>query len=133
MTAEKSIVKAYLEAVFGTGDEELLRDLVAHDAVIRVPYGTLHGPDGVGTYVKKWRKAFPPFTVIVHDVLAEENMVAVRWRTTGFHEGEFMGIAPTGYHVRVEVMGFFLVQHGQITEGWVIDDHFSLRCQLLGE
>lgn len=133
MTAEKSIVKAYLEAVFGTGDEALLRDLIALDAFIRVPYGTLHGPEGVSQYVAKWRSAFPPFDVVVQDVLAEENMVAVRWRTSGFHEREFLGIAPTGKNVRIEVMGFFLVQHGQITEGWVIDDHFALRCQLLGE
>jgi predicted ester cyclase len=69
--------------------------------------------------------------VIVQDVIAEEHMVAVRWRTAGFHEGDFMGIPPTGKHIRVEVMGFFLVQNGQITEGWVIDDHFSLRKQLM--
>jgi len=62
--------------------------------------------------------AFPGTRVSVEDQIAEGDMVATRWRATGTHTGELMGIPPTG--MRSEISGITINRFsgGRITEDW---------------
>jgi predicted ester cyclase len=40
-------------------------------------------------------------------MIADEDKVAVKWDLTGTHDGEFMGIKPTGNKISVCVMNFY--------------------------
>jgi hypothetical protein len=48
-------------------------------------------------------EAFPDARVTVEDQTAKGDMVVTRWRVTGTHTGELMGILPTGR--RIEISG----------------------------
>ena len=62
--------------------------------------------------------AFPDLRTVEADSVKEGDRVAFRWLLSGTHEGEFMGVAPTGR--RVEAMGMDIVrlEDGEIVEHW---------------
>jgi steroid delta-isomerase-like uncharacterized protein len=63
-------------------------------------------------------EAFPDLRMIEADSIRDGDKVAFRWLLSGTHEGEFMGVAPTGR--RVEAMGMDIVRlaDGEIVEHW---------------
>jgi|SRR5215212_10558392 predicted ester cyclase len=55
---------------------------------------------------------------------------AVRWTRRGTHQGEFMGVAPTGRHVTFTGMRLFRIAENEIAESWVNIDERGLQEQL---
>jgi steroid delta-isomerase-like uncharacterized protein len=53
------------------------------------------------------QQAFPDLRVEVHDVIAEGELVAARVTYTGTHQGEFVGIPPTGKQTTINGVDFF--------------------------
>jgi steroid delta-isomerase-like uncharacterized protein len=74
--------------------------------------------------------AFPDLHETTEDVLAEGDRVARRVRWTGTHQGELMGIPPTGKQVSVSGMRLFRIADGKIAEEWGEDDMLGLMQQL---
>lgn len=65
----------------------------------------------------------------VEAVVAEGDMVAIRWTTTGRHTG-FLMREQTGKQVSFDSMTFMRVEGGKIAEIWNIQDTASLKTQL---
>jgi predicted ester cyclase len=64
------------------------------------------------------RAAFPDMRYTVEDLLAEGDKVVdcLTWQAT--HQGEMMGIPPTGNTVRVTEMHISRIAEGKIVERW---------------
>ncbi len=62
--------------------------------------------------------------------MAEGDRVATRWTGTGTHEGELMGIAPTGNRVEVAGMVISRISGGKIAESWSNYDALGMMQQL---
>lgn len=60
--------------------------------------------------------AFPDGRWTVEDQVAEGDKVATRWSFTGTHQGEFMGMAPTGKRVTTSGMVIDRIADGKIVE-----------------
>jgi predicted ester cyclase len=63
-------------------------------------------------------------------VLAEGDLVAARQTWAGTHDGDFMGVAPTGRHVEFTSTAVLRVEHGLIAEAWDQVDSLGLLTQL---
>jgi predicted ester cyclase len=63
-------------------------------------------------------------------MVVEGDLVATYKTFTGTHEGEFMGIAPTGRQATIRVMDFVRYRDGQVVEHWNIVDVAGLLEQL---
>jgi predicted ester cyclase len=57
------------------------------------------GPEGVRQAWHMMRSAFPDLQATLDDLVAEGDKVAVRGHIDGTHDGEVMGIPPTGKRV----------------------------------
>jgi len=57
-------------------------------------------------------------------------MVAMLWRITGTHRGNFYGIQATGKKVDFLELGYFRLSDGKIAEGWFMADEAGLLRQL---
>jgi len=66
--------------------------------------------------------AFPDMNVIIEDMVAEEDKVFVRVNYRGTHQGEFMGIAPTGNTLDITNANLFRIAAGKFVEGWNVTD-----------
>jgi predicted ester cyclase len=62
--------------------------------------------------------------------VGDDHRAAWRWRITGRHNGEFLGIAPTGNAIDVSGATIASVQHGRITELETFPDRYTLLTQL---
>lgn len=63
-------------------------------------------------------------------MIAEGETVALRYTARGTHEGEFLGLEPTGDRVSVSGMEMYRVEDGKITEIWTSYDALGLFQEL---
>ena len=70
------------------------------------------------------------WTGAISSTRRRNNLNAMTWTATGTHQGELMGIAPTGRSVTVTGMGVDRISGGQIVESWANYDALGMLAQL---
>lgn len=85
---------------------------------------------GVRQLFEMLRTAFSDFRIEVDALLAEGNMVVARGRMTGTHQGEFMGMAPTGKAMATPFADFIRFEGGKAAEHWGVTDSGAMMQQL---
>jgi predicted ester cyclase len=72
----------------------------------------------------------PDLRVVIDDMIAEGDKVAVRYTLEGTHEGDLFGVPPTGRRVSIESFSVERVSEGKIREHWRITDTLDMLQQL---
>jgi steroid delta-isomerase-like uncharacterized protein len=108
-------------------DELFAPDYVGHDAPRPEP---VQGPEGMKDFLRMYHHAFSDAVITLDDVIIAGDKVVTRWTGRGTHDGDLMGIPPTGTSVTFTGIRIFRVANGQIAEGWVNWDTFGLLRQL---
>jgi steroid delta-isomerase-like uncharacterized protein len=88
------------------------------------------GPEGVVGLVKTWREAFPDGQMIIHDVVSEGDIVAIRMTWEGTHSGDFYGIPPSNKKIHCTSIGLDRVRNGKVSEGWGELDMLGMMQQM---
>ncbi|MCA9880449.1 MAG: ester cyclase, partial [Thermomicrobiales bacterium] len=65
-------------------------------------------------------------------VIAQDDLVAIRYTSTGTHEGEFQGYAPTGKSITWTGANIYRIECGRIAEVWSEVDALGRIAQLTG-
>jgi|SaaInl5LU_22_DNA_1037371.scaffolds.fasta_scaffold06831_4 steroid delta-isomerase-like uncharacterized protein len=71
---------------------------------------------------KPMRLAIPDRRDVVNLVMAEGDMVAVRYRIQGTHRGNFYGIPATDKSINIDAAALFWLADGIITDAWFMAD-----------
>ena len=74
--------------------------------------------------------AFPDFHANIEHLIAEEDMTVLHMTWTGTHEGEFMGIPPTGKRMSIKVIDIVRIIDGKFLEHWGLTDMMTMMQQL---
>jgi predicted ester cyclase len=77
-----------------------------------------------------FRSAFPDSYFTVEDMMAEGDKVATRKTFHGSHQGEFMGIPPTGRQVSMGLIDIVRISDERVVEHWSMGDNLGLMQQL---
>jgi predicted ester cyclase len=77
-----------------------------------------------------YRNAFPDVLMSVEDQVAEGDKVVTRWIASGTHQGDMMGIAPTGNRVTVAGTSVERIVDGKIEETWDNYDALGMMQQI---
>ncbi len=75
---------------------------------------------------------FPVIRFTVEQVVAEGDLVAVRWTGRGIHRGEWQGVAATGRPMTDTGINLYRIGCGRIVEGWSEPDAVGLLQQIGG-
>ncbi len=128
----KAVVTRFNRDVIERGSESAFRELMDPSFVNRTaPAGLSPGPDGMWHMLTNvLRRALPDLRVDIHDQIAEGDLVTTRKTLRGTHQGELMGIAPTGNVVAIEVIDIVRVRGGKYVEHWGINTLPSVLAQL---
>jgi steroid delta-isomerase-like uncharacterized protein len=128
----KAVARRWFEELFNQGNLEVADEIIAPDHVNHDP--TLPdippGPEGQKQVVNLYRSAFTNAHINVEDQIAEGDRVVTRWTGSGTHQGEFMGVAPTGNQVTVTGITINRVSGGKIAESWTNYDALGLMQQI---
>ena len=132
LSANKELVLAIPGRIMTDGETDLIDEVFAPDFVEHNPaLGEVHGPDGFRKHLyDPFHAAFPDLTATAEDVVAEGDRVVVRVTLSGTHEGEFVGIAPTGRRMSVGAFAFHRIVDGKVAERWTMFDVAGIRKQL---
>ena len=74
--------------------------------------------------------AFPDFKHEINNMIARGDRVVARVTLTGTHEGEYMGISPTGNKINYTGMLEGRFSEGKLVELWGVGDMLTLMQQL---
>jgi len=76
------------------------------------------------------RRGFPDLESTIEDLIAERDKVVAHWRAHATHQGEYMGIPPTGNRVNFTGISIYRIEGGQIAESWGVSDDLGLMRQI---
>jgi steroid delta-isomerase-like uncharacterized protein len=77
-----------------------------------------------------YRNAFPEIQMTVEDLIAEGDKVVTRWTARGTHQGELMGIPPSGNPVEVTGITIDRIEGGKVVETWANYDALGMMQQV---
>ena len=115
----KNLMKKF-ETMINTADVALAEELIDINASFYTPASSepLYGGNGYLSVVHWMREGFSDVQWHIKDMVADDEKVAIKWDLTGTHDGEFMGIKPTGRKISVCIMNFYYFNK----DGKVIND-----------
>jgi predicted ester cyclase len=122
MSAEenKAVVRREQEELWNhTGDLDAAEDLFAAGQAEAAKQGAAD-----------FRRGFPDVISTIEDLIAEGDKVVARWRSRATHQGDYMGIAPTGKEVEFTGISFYRIEGGKIAQSWNIEDQLGLLRQI---
>lgn len=129
----RQLVSRLHSELFASGDLATLDHFFAPDVVSHdMPPGLPQGIEGVRRFFAIFRDAFPDVQVRVDEIVVEGDRAAVATTIEGTHEGELLGIAPTGRRVSVTGIDLVRVADGRIVEHRGLTDTVGLLRQLSG-
>lgn len=108
------VTDAWVRA-WSNGETEAFEELAAPD----YRRHSKTGPEELDEVVRQITESYNAFTdfhVEVLHAIEDDNLVAIHWRSTGTHTGEFMGVPPTGREVTVVGASFLQHADGKITQ-----------------
>ena len=126
----KQIVRRFVKEVVNGGDLDRLDEYVGENVVDHTPMGETEGREAFRETTEALHNAFPDFEVISEEIISEGDTVSVRMTHRGTHEGEFLGVAPTGNSFEIKAMAFAHLEEGKIVERWVQPDILGLMQQI---
>ena len=101
------------------------------NCVIHYPGGmNVSGLDAIIEHTSQFRVSFSNMVHNIEDIIAQGDMVAVRYSAKMTNIGEFQGIPPTEKEVSFTAMEFCRISEGKIIEVWQDVDALGLMMQL---
>jgi predicted ester cyclase len=129
--ANKALVAEFIDALFSRGELEAVDRYLAPGFVNHDPFpGFAADREGMRQTAQVFRQAFPDWRSQLEALIAEGDLVAERFTARGIHQGEIMGVGPTGRQVTLAGINIFRVQDGQVVERWGRTDDLGLLQQL---
>lgn len=133
ITAEnKTIARRFWEEGWKQGNQAVFDEICATDFANHDPsLPEVIGLEAYKQHVALHATAFPADVAIaIEDMVAEGNKVAVRWTWRVTHEGEYLGIPPTGNQITMTGITIHRFADGKVVENWHNYDALGFMQQL---
>lgn len=117
--ANKAYISRYLDALSGKDKPRSVQDEYIADS-----------DEELKDHIIFFEASFPHYAVIADEMIAEGDKVAVLARFQGVHNGDLMGIPPTGKEVDVPFAITYRIAGGKIVQHWMSLDRMTLMEQL---
>jgi steroid delta-isomerase-like uncharacterized protein len=128
----KAVAKRFYDA-WNARDLDAFDEIVAPEAEDhdpQNPFREMRGPAGAKRAAEMYHSAYSDGRINVHEQVAEGDLVVTRWTGTGTHDGELMGMPPTGKWVEIDGITIDRIADGKIVESWTCFDTLGMMQQL---
>jgi steroid delta-isomerase-like uncharacterized protein len=130
MPAPTDLFNAYLNALLAR-DWASVRSLIHADYTYTGSDGQEHkGPDAAIAQAEPFTTAFPDLRLEVKSIHEVGDVAAAEFVASGTHDGDLMGIAPTGKKMTMPVCDVIEVRDGKIYREREYYDTMHLMTQL---
>ena len=118
----KALSRRAIEEIMNQRNLAVFNELHSPDYVCHLNSRTIQGPEPVKQLLSMVLTAFPDLHYTFEDVFGEGDRVVIRYTSRGTHQGELMGIPPTGKQVTITGTDIMRIANGKILEEWIIND-----------
>ncbi|MBB4933533.1 steroid delta-isomerase-like uncharacterized protein [Lipingzhangella halophila] len=128
--SRRALIEKVWAAAWNHGDVDALDELLSSDYLRHS--GEPHPQDlrAFKASILATRSAFPDLTTTLDDIVIEGNRAAIRWHSTGTHEGSLMGVPATARRVEVSGATFARFDGERVVEEFVTWDPRALLSAL---
>ena len=134
----KNLVRRHFEEIWNQRkmaacDELMADDFSEHAAApfAATAPGKVHGPTAMRGTAEWLLGQFPDLSMRIESIVADEDLVAVRVRSTGTNSGKLNGfLPPSGKRFTSEQSHWFRIEDGKLAEHWATRDDLSSMLQL---
>jgi steroid delta-isomerase-like uncharacterized protein len=127
----KALVRRFVDEVQSKGSTDLIDEICSPEFVNHsAPPGLPADREGIKILTTMFKGALPDSYFSVEDMIAEGDKVVTRKTFHGTHEGEFMGIPPSGRPVNVSLIDVVRISDGRVVEHWSVGDNLGMMQQL---
>jgi predicted ester cyclase len=126
------LLRLVTEEIWWRRRYELVNELISEDFVDHVEMPELEGT-GRARYLASVglvHNAFSDYHEEIELIVANEDNAVSYARITGTHDGNLMGLPPTGRKVDFRSMGILRFADGQVVERWGLGDSLTQMQQL---
>jgi steroid delta-isomerase-like uncharacterized protein len=130
MTTEenKALVRRFIKEIFEQGRLELVDELCADDFIGHA-WGNAD-KEGLKAAMTRVAQGLADAKFTIQDVIAEDDLVAVRLTASARHVGDFMGMPASGRSYEIGEIHIFRVRDGKVSEHWHQFDSAGMMKQL---
>jgi predicted ester cyclase len=129
----KAVIRRFKDAMGTKEEDAVMREIAPNIKRVRVGMENLNvnaRDQGFPSAGPGLRNAFPDRNDMIEDMVADGDMVAMKYRSRGTHAGNFNGIPPTGKKYDIQNFALFRLADGKITEAWFMTDEAGLLLTL---
>lgn len=128
--ANAEVARRFIEELCNGRRAEVAHELLTADHVYRDPHVQAKpGPEGMVEALKPYQDGLEGQWDL-HEVIPVGDVVTLRWTGRGTHNGEVMGIPPTGRKVIVDAISILHFRDGRIAENFTVWDTLGMLQQL---
>ena len=125
------VIRRLVEDVYGEGKVQLIDELTSEDYLeTPMPDGFSPDREGLKSFVQALHAALSDVEAQVERVLVDDGQVAWRWRMTGRHTGDFMGVPASGNRIETTGNDVAVLRDGKLETRWCEQDQLSLMVQI---
>ena len=133
LARNKAVIQRFKDAMGTKEEDAVMREIAPAIKRVRVGMENLNvnaRDQGFPSAGPGLRTAFPDRNDMIEDMVADGDMVAMKYRSRGTHAGNFNGIPPTGKKYDVQNFALFNLADGKITRAWFLTDEAGLLLAL---
>jgi steroid delta-isomerase-like uncharacterized protein len=120
-----------VEEVINQGRLEAADELVHEDFIELDPLpGQQQGRQGLKDVIGMLRTAFPDIHWVIEETIASGDKVVTRFKWSGTHRGDFLGVPATGRKVAVPGVVIDRLSGGRMADSRILMDTLGLMQQL---
>ncbi len=126
----KRIARSITEDIYSQGKMELFDQHFSPRYVYHDPIAGDLDVNGEKNFVRMLRGGMPDLNVVVQSVIAEGDVVCVRWTARGTHRGELFGAPPSGRPVSMTGIDIVRFEGEKVAEVWTEGNALGFMQQI---
>jgi predicted ester cyclase len=127
----KVLTTRIIEEFINKNNPAVANEIFADDFVNHSPqFGVTPDREGLKQMIALLHKGFPDFRLTIEDIIAENDKVVVRVRSTGTFSGEFLGVQPTNKSINSFQISILRFEERKVKERWNVNDQLDVMRQL---
>lgn len=128
----RALLERFYDTVYILPNLAEAQNAITPDYIDHNPVNTksVSGIEGLKYTSKLFRTGFPDLVIAIEDLIVGRDRIVARIRMRGTHQGEFMGLKPTGKRIDVSAVEIYAIVGEKISERWGNLDGIALFQQL---
>lgn len=132
LEANKALLRRYKTGILNDRNVDALEEVAVADYLDHAAFpGQAPGLEGLKQRATiLWQALDPHWTI--DDIVAERDIVVLRWHLSGRHVGAFSGMSATRKPCVIRGIDMYRVRDGKMAEHWNVVDMYGFWQQVTG-